>query len=145
VKRILLTIKDFETTTITSPIVEKTAELAGYCSSKVFLIHITPPPRHSPFNVDSEVFRREIANELRHEHKSLQQLANCMREKNIDTTALLVHGPVIKTILQEAERLAIDLVILGRHKHGHLYSALMDDTEEGLLAKSTCPVMFVPM
>ncbi|MCG6938907.1 MAG: universal stress protein [Gammaproteobacteria bacterium] len=144
-KKILLTIKDFESTTITSPLVEKTVELAGYCSSKVFLIHVTPPPHHSPFNVDSEIFRREIANELRHEHNSLQQLAKCMRDKNIDTTALLVQGPIISTILQESERLDIDLVILGRHKHGPLYSVLMDDTDEGLLAKSACPVMFVPI
>jgi nucleotide-binding universal stress UspA family protein len=143
-KNILLTIKDYETA-ITSPIVEKTIELAAYCSSKVYLIHVTPPPRHAPFNVDSDMFRREIANELRHEHKSLQHLAQCMRDKNIDAMALLVQGPIISTILKESERLAIDLVILGRHKHGPLYSALMDDTDEGLLAKSDCPVMFIPL
>lgn len=143
-KNILLTIKDYETTTITSSIVEKAAELAGYCSGKVYLIHVTPPPGHAPYNIDSEMFRREIANELRHEHKSLHDLAKSMRDKGIDTTAMLVQGPIISTILQESRRLAIDLVILGRHKHGPLYNALMDDTD-GLLAKSACPVMLVPM
>ena len=144
-KNILLTIKDYETTSISSPIVEMTAELAGYCSGKVYLLHVTPPPRDAPFNIDSEMFRREIANELRHEHKSLQDLAKCMRDKGIDTTAMLVQGSIVSTILHESRRLSIDLLILGRHKHGPLYSILMDDTDEGLLAKSDCPVMFIPI
>lgn len=142
---ILVTIKDFETTTLASPIVEKTIELASNCSSKVQIIHIVPPLRQPPYNVDSRLFRHEVATELRHEHDCLQRLAKCMREVNIDTKALLLQGSIISTILHESERLAIDLVVLGRHKHGPLYSALMDSTDEGLLAKSTCPIMFVPI
>jgi nucleotide-binding universal stress UspA family protein len=55
-----------------------------------------------------------------------------------------VQGSIIKTILKESERLDIDLIIMGCHKHGRLYGALMDNTEEGLLSKCTHPVMFVP-
>jgi len=144
VKNILMTIENCETTTITSPLVEKTLELANAFSSKVWILHIVPPSRQSPYNVDTEVFRREVAAELHQEHDFLQHLAQCMRKKNIDVTALLVQGPILSTILQESERLAIDLTILGCHKHGLLYSALMDDTDEGLLAKCALPIMFVP-
>ncbi len=143
-KNILMTIEDCETTTIASPIVEKTLELASAFSSKVWILHIVPPSRQSPYNVDSKILRREVATELHHEHDFLQHLANCMRDKNIDVTALLVQGSIIRTILQESERLVIDLVVLGCHKHGLLYSALMDDTDEGLLATCSRPIMFVP-
>ena len=143
-KNILMTIEDCETTTIASPIVEKTLELASAFSSKVWILHIVPPSRQSPYNVDNKILRREVATELRHEHDFLQHLAKCMRDKNIDVTALLVQGSIINTILQESERLVIDLVILGCHKHGLLYSALMDDTDEGLLATCSRPIMFVP-
>jgi len=74
----------------------------------------------------------------------LQQLAKCMQDENIDVTALLVQGPIISTILKESDRLEIDLLILGCHKHGRLYGVLMDDTEEGLLSKCSRPIMFVP-
>ena len=67
-----------------------------------------------------------------------------MRNKNIDVTALLVQGSVISTILEEPERLVIDLVVLGCQKHSQLFNALMDDTDEGLLAKCSRPIMFVP-
>ncbi len=144
-KNILMTIEDCETTTTASPIVEKTLELASAFSSKVWLLHIVPPSRQSPYNVDDKVFRHEVATELRHEHDFLQHLAKCMQAKNIEVTALLVQGSIISTILQESERLLIDLVVLGCHKHGMLYSAMMDDTDEGLLATCPRPIMFVPV
>ena len=144
VKNILMTIEDCETTSISSPIVEKTIELASAFSSKVWILHIVPPSRQSPYNVDNKMFRHEVASELRHEHDFLQHLAKCMQDENIEATALLVQGSIMSTILQESERLVIDLVVLGCHKQGLLYSALMDDTDEGLLAKCSRPIMFVP-
>lgn len=143
-KNILVAIESCETTTIASPIVEKTLELASAFSSKVWLLHVAPPSRQPPYNIDREISRHEVAAELRHEHDFLQQLAKCMQDRNIDATALLVQGPVTRTILKESERLAIDLVVLGCHKHGRLYSALMEDTEEGLLSKCARPIMFIP-
>lgn len=142
-KNILMTIEDCETTTIASPIVKKTLELASAFSSKVWVVHIVPP-LHPPYNVDNKMFRRDIATEYRQEHDFLQHLAKCMRDKNIDVTALLVQGSIISTILEESERLTVDLLVLGCLKHGKLFSAFMNDTDESLLAKCTRPIMFVP-
>jgi len=143
-KNILMTIEDCETTTIASPIVKKTIELASNFSSKVWVLHIVPPLQQSPYNVDNKMLRRNIATEYRQEHDFLQHLAKCMRDKNIDVTALLVQGSIISTILEESERLAVDLLILGCIKHGKLFSALMNDTDESLLARCSRPIMFVP-
>ena len=143
-KNILVAIESCETTTIASPLVEKTLELAGAFSSKVWVLHVAPPSRQHPYNVDSKISRHAVSDELRHEHEFLQHLAKCMQNKNVNATALLVQGPIISTILNESERLGIDLVVLGCHKHGLLYGALMEDTEEGLLSKCTRPIMFIP-
>ncbi|MEN8133458.1 MAG: universal stress protein, partial [Pseudomonadota bacterium] len=75
----------------------------------------------------------------------LQQLAQCLRDRDIDTKAMLVEGATIKTLLKESERLDVDLIVLGCHKHGLLYGAIMDVTEEGLLSKCPRPIMFVPV
>ena len=143
-KNILVAIESCETTTIASPLVEKTLELACAFSSKVWVLHVAPPSRQHPYNVDSKISRHAVSDELRHEHEFLQHLAKCMQNKNVDATALLVQGPIISTILNESERLGIDLAVLGCHKHGLLYGALMEDTEEGLLSKCTRPIMFIP-
>ena len=144
-KKILVAIESCETTTIASPIVEKTLELAGAFSSKVWVLHVAPPSRQHPYNVDSNIARHAISEELRNEHEFLQHLARCMKNKNVDATALLVEGAVISTILNESARLGVDLVVLGCHRHGLLYGALMEDTEEGLLSKCTRPLMFIPV
>lgn len=144
-KNILMTIEDCETTTIASSIVEKTLELATAYSSKVWILHIVPPLHQIPYNVDSKTFYRDIATEYGREHDFLQHLAKYMQNKNIDATALLVQGSIVSTILDESERLVIDLVVLGCLKHSKLFSALMGDIDESLLAKCSLPIMFVPI
>jgi nucleotide-binding universal stress UspA family protein len=144
VKNILVAIDSCEAITIASPIMERTLELADAFSSKVWILHIVPASRQAPFNLDSKTLRGEVATELHHEHEFLQQLAQCLRDRDIDSTALLVEGATIKTILKESRRLDIDLMVSGCHRHSLIYSALMDATEEGLLRKCPCPVMFVP-
>ena len=144
-KNILMTIKDCETTTIASPIVKKTIELASNCSSKVEIIHIAPPQRRPPYNVDSKMFHEEVTTELGRKNEHLQHLAKTMQDRSIDASSRLIHGPIVSTILLESERLAVDLVIIGRHKQGPLYLALMNGTDKGLLAKCSYSIMFVPV
>ena len=144
VKNILVAIDSCETITIASPIMERTLELASAFSSKVWILHIVPHPRQPPFNVDNNTLRQEVAVELRHEHEFLQHLALCLRDRDVDANALLVEGATIRTILKEAERLDIDLIVVGCHKHGVIYGALVDVTEEGLLSNCSRPIMFVP-
>jgi nucleotide-binding universal stress UspA family protein len=125
---------------------ERTLELAGAFASKVWLIHIAPASdRPAPFNVDEERLRREVAEELCNERGHLQRLAQGLRDRQIDARALLVEGPTIRTLLKEAQRLEIDLIILGCHRHGALYGVLLEFTEEGLLSMCPCPIMFVPL
>ena len=143
-KNILVAIESCETTTIESPLIKKTLEFASAFSSRVWLLHVVPHSHQPPFNIDRKTTRREIASEFRSEHDFLQYLAKCIHKKDIKATALLVQGSVIKTILKESDRLDADLIMLGCHKHGLLYGALMDNTEEGLLSKCSRPVMFVP-
>jgi nucleotide-binding universal stress UspA family protein len=146
VKNLLVAIDVCETANIASPIMEKTLELAHAFSSKVWIIHIVPDlHRPAPFNVDSKVMRREIADELCKEHEVLQRLAQCLRNRDIDAKALLIEGATIKTLLKESDRLDIDLILLGCHRHGLLYGVLTEFTEEGLLSKCPSPIMFVPM
>jgi len=124
--------------------IERAIELANAFSSKVWVLHVVPPAGQAPFNVDSKVLRRAVAGELRHEHEFLHHLAQCLRDRDIDATALLVEGAIVKTILNESERLDIDLIILECHRHGMLYGALMEFTEQGMLSKCLRPIMFTP-
>jgi nucleotide-binding universal stress UspA family protein len=145
VQNILVAIDNYESITVTSPIIMRTLELATALSSTVWLIHIVPHTHQAPFNIDSNVFRKEISKELHHEREFLHNLAQCMRERDVDATALLVQGATVRTILEESDRLNIDLIILGCHRKSMLPGVLTEFTEEGLLSKCPRPIMFVPI
>jgi nucleotide-binding universal stress UspA family protein len=144
VKNLLVSIESCEAITVETPIMQRAIELARALSSKVWILHVVPHARQPPFNVDDKTLRREIAAEYHHEHEFLQRLAQCLRDRDIDATALLVEGAPVRTILKEADRLNIDLIILGCHRHSLLYRALLNATEEGLMGRCPRPVMFIP-
>lgn len=145
-KNILVAIDSCDNTSIASPIIEKVLELARAFSSMVWVIHIVPDMHQpAPFNIDSKVLRREVAAELCNEHDFLQHLAQCLRDRGIDAKALLIEGATIKTILKESNRLDIDLIVLGCHRHALLYGVLTEFTEEGILSECPRPIMFIPM
>jgi len=146
VKNILVAIDDIQTTTIASPIIARTIELASAFSSKVWILHIVPQTRESvSFNVDDAALRHAGAAELSDEHESLHALARCLRDRGVDAGALLIEGATVRTLLRESDRLAIDLIVMGCHRHGVPYGVLLEFTEEGVLGKCSHPIMYVPM
>jgi len=143
-KTILVAIGNIDGTNLTSPVIEYTMELARSFSSKVWLVHVVPRLGTTPFTVPRELLRDQAASELHREHKFMQALTEALRDCDIDATALLVEGVTVKTILEEADRLEVDLIVVGSHSHGLLYRALLDGTGERLLNESTRPILFVP-
>jgi len=143
-KHILVAIDDTECTGPASPLIQRSVALASAFSSKLWLVHVVPQPGLMPFTLPRELLRSHAASELRHEHKTVQELARYLRDSGIDATALLVEGATVKTILSEADRLDADLIVVTSHRHGLLYRALLDGAGERLLNESSRPVMFVP-
>lgn len=119
-------------------------ELASAFSSKVWLVHVVPHSAEIPFNIDRKRFRDEAATELHHEHEFLQRLAQCVRDRGVDATALLKEGATFCALLEESRRLGVDLIVSGCHKHSLLYGALLDSPQEVLASACPCPALFVP-
>ena len=88
--------------------------------------------------------REQVAQELREEHRTIQALADELRERDVETTALLIQGPTVEAILQEAEKLSADLIVLGSHGHGAIYRSLLGSVSEGVLHRARVPVAIVP-
>jgi nucleotide-binding universal stress UspA family protein len=145
VKNILVAVDAFENLTIASPLLQQTIALANAFSSKVWLLHVAPPSGQSPYNIDNDIFRREVAHQRHDEHKLIQQLAKTLREQKIDAASLMVEGEIGKTIRNEADRLAIDLIILGCHRQRELVGALTRDIGKSLLGKCSRPLLYVPL
>ena len=142
-KNILVAV-DFEKNT--KLLLDHAASLAKKFDSKIRIIHIAAPdPEYVGYDAGPQYIRDNRAEDLREEHKILQQYADDLKKNGIHAEALLVQGPTVKMILEEAEKLKIDLIIIGSHEHSFLYKAFLGDTTSGILRKSKIPFLVIPI
>jgi nucleotide-binding universal stress UspA family protein len=57
---------------------------------------------------------------------------------------LRLTGAPVNRILEQAESLPADYVVLGSHGHTAVYELLVGSTAHGVLKSATCPVIVVP-
>jgi nucleotide-binding universal stress UspA family protein len=106
----------------------------------VYIIHVTDP---DPFvgyikasdPADQNLFdaqRQPRAKELRTEHQQTQAIGAALRAKGVRVDqALTVQGPVLATVVEQAGKLDIDLLIMGSHHYGALYRLWHGDVATG--------------
>lgn len=143
-KKILIPI-DFSP--VTSRVLDTVAPIAIARRAKVYLVHVAPllAPELSKLPVPQQE-RDIVAHLFREEHEKLQDLADDLGKRGCDAGALLVEGhPVVEKILDKAQRLKADLIVMGSHGHGKVYDLLVGSTCEGVLRGARVPVMIVPI
>jgi nucleotide-binding universal stress UspA family protein len=130
----------------TARVVEVTERIAGPMSGVVRLLHVAEAePDFVGFDAGPDVVRDQVAKEYRDEHRRVQAHADALRDANIDANALLIKGPIIETILNEAKRFEADLLIVGSHGFGALYDLLVGSSSRGILKDTDIPVLVVPI
>jgi nucleotide-binding universal stress UspA family protein len=142
-KNILVTI-DFEEKAIL--LVEKAVEIAEKFNSKVWIVHIAAPdPDFISYEPGPQYIRDSRAEELRKEHRIIQDFTQMLTDKGIDAEGLLIQGPTQEMILTESEKLNIDLIIIGHHEHGLLYKLFAGSVASQVINKSKIPVLTIPI
>ncbi|MEN8131140.1 MAG: universal stress protein [Pseudomonadota bacterium] len=129
----------------TEMVVKKAEEIAKALSAKVWLLHVADPePDFVGFEVGPQSVRDSLSKSFHGEHCQIQEIADRLRKEGLDTTALLVQGATAETILKEASKLDIDMIVVGSHGQGAMYQLLVGSVSEWVLHKSECPVLVVP-
>lgn len=127
-------------------LLEKAMQFAKAFSSKLWLLHIgAPDPDFVGHGVGPQYIRDAKAEDLREEHRSLQNYAEMLKSKGISAEGLLVQGATVETILKEAQKLNIDMIIIGHHEHGVLYKIFQESVSAEVVKKSKIPVLLVPL
>ena len=120
-------------------------QIAVNFSAHVWLIHVVAPdPAFVGYEAGPHAVRNQVADEHRERHQQLQGLAERLRSAGIEATALLLQGPTVKVIIEEAGRLSASVIVLGSHGHGRLYDMLVGSVAEGVVRASALPVLLVP-
>jgi nucleotide-binding universal stress UspA family protein len=148
--RNILVAIDFEEKT--KNLLDNAKQLAEKFGSKIWIIHIfgnkadaVGMPETFQYGMQYISLRNMKAEELKKDHKLLHEYKEQFINDGILAEGLLIEGPTVTMILDEALKLEIDLIIIGSHKHSFLYNALMETISSSLIRKSNIPLLVVPM
>jgi len=142
VKKILVAI---DLSQVTDDVIRHARDLAQAYSAELTLIHVAEPePAFVGFSVGPQSVREDVAQELCADHRRIQELAEQLRHQGVAARALLVQGPTVKTIMDEAADLDADCIVLGSHGHSAVYQALLGSVTRGVVRRARCAVFIVP-
>jgi nucleotide-binding universal stress UspA family protein len=75
------------------------------------------------------------------------RLARWQKEIAQDSIKITLHQPagsVAEEILNQADAINADLIVMGTHGHGAMYNLLVGSATKGVLKRATRPVLLVP-
>ncbi len=120
--------------------------LAEKYGSKIWVVHVTDPePDFVGYEPGPQYIRDIKAEEYREEHHNLQEICKNFISEKTEAEALLIQGSTVETVMQEAKKLQVDLLIVGTHKHSFLHNLLQENVSLELLKKSDIPMLTIPI
>jgi len=120
--------------------------IATKFSSKIWLIHVSAPdPDFVGYEPGPQYIRDSRAEELKDEHRRLQGLRKTFLSGNLRSEALLIQGSTVETVLEEAEKLNADLLIVGTHKYGFMESFFLESVSLKLFKNANIPFLAIPI
>lgn len=130
---------------VSENVIRHAAEISKGLEAKIAVIHVAAPdPDFVGYDVGPPTARDARATELHSEHRHLQQVSQDLRSQGIPAKALLIEGPTVEKILEEAERLEANFIVMGSHGRSAVLQVLLGGVTQGVIKAAPCPVMIVP-
>lgn len=126
-------------------VLARAKELACAMSASVLLVHAAcPEPDFMGLGPGPQSVRDVWAKEFREEHRQIQDMAKDFADIGIHARGVLVQGPTVETIIEEADKQGADMIVLGTHGHSTLRQLLLGSVSEGVLHATNRSVLIVP-
>ncbi|WP_395740946.1 universal stress protein [Prosthecobacter sp.] len=129
-----------------SKVLNYTQMLAAAMGSRVVLLHVTP------LEIPVATYGAEVPpipvepslETLRAHEERLEELLMGLKKAGVNATAHQAKGPLAETVVNEAEALQADLIVMGTHHHSALYHFFIGTMTADVLKAATMPVLVVP-
>lgn len=127
-------------------LVDNAIELGKKFDSKIWIVHIaTPETGYVGLVVTPQYISTIHKSEFKTEHELLHKYELKVRNEGLEAEGILINGPTVEMVLEEAGKLNAELIIIGSHEHSFLHNALLGTTSGHLIRKAGIPVLVVPI
>jgi nucleotide-binding universal stress UspA family protein len=133
---------------VTLKVVKAAIQLAKPFQSRITLMYVTeitpqilgigPAPEAVPMPTIEESAESGVTEKL----ARLEELVTAV---GLDSNSVELQGAPVESILSQAEKSRVDLIVLGSHSRGPLYHLFVGGVTEGVLKRARCPVLVVPL
>lgn len=125
--------------------VELGLELAAEQDATLVFVHVAPRFEVLPFPVtgigSAPVKVAHKPNE--HDMQPLKEAVRLAEERALQSESRLLVGDPAKKIVELADSIGADLIVVGSHGHGAISSALLGSVSRGILHRARRPVLIV--
>lgn len=125
-------------------IIQKSMQMAKAFSGSIYLVHVEQPIKDSSGRDHGDPVA-EMTHDYPDETAKLNTLAGRIRDDGIETHAIFIKGVPSLSILEVAEKISAELIIIGTHGHGIITGLLLGGVSQAIIKKSACPVLLVPI
>ena len=131
---------------VTDAVVNAAETLALTFAAPVTFVHVeAPDPAFVGYDPGPQHVRDNVAKTVIEDHQRIGEVRDRLKADGVDCHGIIVQGPTIEKILDEADRVNADVIVIGSHGHGMLYDLVLGSVSEGVTRKASCPVLVVPV
>jgi len=76
--------------------------------------------------------------------RHLAEVEEQIKKDSVPVESIQMNGAPVANILEQAEKLSADYIVMGSHGHTAVYDLLVGSTTHGVLKRARCPVVIVP-
>jgi len=129
----------------TEGVVSAAAELTRALGGVLHLLHVeAPDPEFVGYEPGPQHVRDRVARSIAEDRHAIVELRDRLKAGGMEVHALVVQGPTVLKIVDEAKRLPADLVVVGSHGRSALHDLVLGSVSDGVVRKAPCPVLVVP-
>jgi len=130
---------------VTDAVINAAETLALTYAVPVTFLHVEPPdPAFVGYEAGPQHVRDNVAKRTMEDHERIIAVREALKKDGVECHSLVVQGPAIEKILEEADRVDAGMIVIGSHGHGMLFDLVLGSVSEGVTRKAKCPVLVVP-
>lgn len=113
-------------------------QIARSYDAKIWLLHVTLASAQESVYIPEDKGAKSTTDQM-------NELIEMVNAANLEAEGVLSDGGIAAAVLEQSQKLNINMIIVGHHKYGFFQKALFGHSSEEIIEKSDIPILVVPL